>query len=67
MEQQKHIQTLVGEIEGLARMHIVYGQINTDAFQKKQRQIRKMMLEHHINWRNDLDPITRNLYRRYFD
>ena len=54
------------EVELLAKMHIIYGLEKTQIFEMKKKQIVRMLQEQKINVRTDLDPLTRNLYHRYF-
>lgn len=60
------LRTFSDEIELLAKMHILYRLEKTQTFELKKKQISQMMQEQKINVRTDLDPITRNLYLRYF-
>ena len=55
------IQNASEEIERLAKMHILYGLERTEMFQR----VIGLVSDHKINVRTELDPITRNLYRRY--
>ena len=54
------------EIEVLAKLHILYRMEKTEAFEKKKMQIIDMIQIHRINVRTELDPLTKNLYQRYF-
>ena len=67
MERQLAIQEVSREIENLARMHILYGIQDTSVFEQKKVRIKELIEQNHINWRNDLDPVFCNLYRRYYD
>ena len=59
------IQNASEEIERLAKMHILYGLERTEMFQNQKARVIGLVSDHKINVRTELDPITRNLYRRY--
>lgn len=53
-------------IEHLAKLHILYHMEHTPLFEKQKVHISELIKANHINARSDLDPITKNLYNRYF-
>ena len=53
-------------IEHLAKLHILYHMEHTPLFEKQKGHISELIKANHINVRTDLDPVTRNLYNRYF-
>ena len=54
------------EIAHLAALHIIYGLSNTPGFQRQKDLVSDLILKNKINVRTELDPISRNLYRRYY-
>lgn len=66
MERSMVLDHLAGEIERLARMHILYGLYRTPQFAEQKDKISTLILSQRINVRSELDPISRNLYGRYF-
>jgi len=66
MERELAIQALHKEIETLTRLHIQYGLHNTEGFGEQKRCIEKLIQDHRINLKVELDPLALNLYRRYF-
>ena len=66
MERANAIQRLHSEIETLTRLHIQYGLHQTKGFLTQMQKIEELIVEHDINLKQELDPISLNLYRRYF-
>ena len=66
MERQAVIRDLSAEIETLARLHIQHGLHHTAGFAKQKTNIEKLIQDHEVNLRKELDPLVLNLYRRYF-
>ena len=67
MERQKVIRDLSTEIETLARLHIQHGLHHTKGFAIQKRSIDKLIQDHDVNLKKELDPLVLNLYRRYFE
>ncbi len=67
MERQKVIRDLSAEIETLTRLHIQYGLHHTKGFAKQKSSIEKLIQDHEVNLKTELDPLTLSLYRRYFE
>ena len=67
MERERIIRDLHGQIETLTRLHIQYGLEKTEHFQSQKESISEYVSKHDIDVRSELDPVSRNLYRRYFD
>lgn len=67
MERQAVIHDLSAEIETLARLHIQHGLHQTQGFAKQKRHIEKLIQDHEVNLKKELDPLVLNLYRRYFN
>ena len=67
MQRNVYLDQLAGEIERLAKMHILYGLDRTPQFEEQKDKISKMILSQRISVRSELDPISRNLYGRYFN
>ena len=67
MQRSVYLVQLAGEIERLAKMHILYGIDRTPQFTEQKDKISKLILAQKINVRSELDPISRNLYGRYFN
>lgn len=66
MERNIDLDVLANEIELLAKMHILYGLDRTSQFEKQKEKIQEIILSHKINVRSEIDPISKNLYCRYF-
>ena len=67
MERKRVIEDLGGRIETLTRLHIRHGLHTTGHFQAHKQDIADYIREHEIDIRTELDPISLNLYRRYFE
>ena len=67
MKREEAIRELHGQIESLARLHIRHGLYQSEGFQKRREAIRKLIREHNVDVRKELDPMVGLLYRRYFD
>ena len=65
MDRTAAIQNVSEEIDRLAKMHILYGLERTALFQNQKERVIGLVSDYKINVRTELDPITRNLYRRY--
>ena len=65
MDRAYRIQQLSEEIERLAKMHILYRIEQTQTFQRQKERVKALASSNQINVRTDLDPVSRNLYRRY--
>ena len=57
---------LASEIQHLAKMHIIYRMETSPRFEKKKNYIMSMILSAGINTRKEFDPVTNNLFHRYF-
>ena len=66
MSRENIIQNLNGQIETLVRLHIQHGLDKTEHFQSHKESITEYVTEHSSDVRSELDPVSRNLYRRYF-
>ena len=67
MERENIIKDLHGQIETLTRLHIQYGLEKTEQFRNQKESISEYIVRHGIDIRRELDPVSRSLYRRYFD
>ena len=67
MEREIIIRDLHGQIETLTRLHIQHGLHLTEHFRNRKDSISEFITKHDIDVRTELDPVSRNLYRRYFD
>ncbi len=67
MERENIIQDLSGQIQTLAKLHIQHRLDHTEHFQTQKENIAAYIHQHEIDVRSELDPMSRNLYRRYFD
>ena len=67
MERQAVIRNLSGEIETLARLHIQHGLHDTKGFANQKSSIEKLIRDNGVNLKKELDPLTLQLYRRYFE
>ena len=54
-------------IESMARLHVRHGLYHSEGFRKRREHVRKMIREHNVDVRKELDPMVGLLYRRYFD
>lgn len=66
MERREIIQVLSRELESLTRLHVQYGLYNTEGFRQQKDSIARIIDEHGIDIRRELDPLSLNQYRRYF-
>ena len=67
MDSQIKGQRLADEILLLSRLHITYGLMNEPCFADQKQKIADMIANGRIIVKQDLDPLTLNLYRRYFE
>jgi hypothetical protein len=67
MDSQIKGQRLADEVLLLSRLHITYGLMNEPCFADQKQKIADMIASDGINVKQDLDPLTLNLYRRYFE
>ena len=67
MDSQIKGQRLADEILLLSGLHITYGLMNEPRFAEQKQKIADMIASDGINVKQDLDPLTLNLYRRYFE
>jgi hypothetical protein len=67
MERQAVIRDLSDGIETLARLHILHGLHHTRGFAHHKNSIQRLIQQHEVDLRRELDPHTFNLYRRYFE
>ena len=66
MERSDVIRDLEKDLETLTRLHVQHGLHHTEGFQNQKESIARRIREHEIDTRTELDPLARNLYRRYF-
>lgn len=66
MDRQTVIRNLSSEIETLTRLHIQHGLHRTKGFDKQKSNIEKLIRDNEVDLKRELDPLTHNLYRRYF-
>ena len=67
MERQALINDLSREIETLTRLHIQHGLHRTKGFANQKSNIEKLIRDNGVNLKKELDPLTRQLYHRYFE
>lgn len=67
MDRNAVIRDLRTEIETLTRLHIQHGLHGTEGFAYQKSNIEKLIQDNEIDLKRELDPLTRNLYRRYFE
>ena len=67
MDSQIKGQRLADEILLLSGLHITYGLMNEPSFAEQKQKIADMIANGRIIVKQDLDPLTLNLYRRYFE
>ena len=67
MERQAVIHDLSAEIETLARLHIQHGLHHTQGFARQKEGIARLVRDHEVDLRRELEPHILNLYRRYFE
>ena len=65
MDRSTVIKNVTEEIERLTTIHILYGLDQTAVFQKQKEYVSALISDYKINIKAELDPVTRNLYRRY--
>ena len=66
MDRQTVIRDLSSQIETLTRLHIQHGLQRTPGFDAQKNSITRLIRDNEIDLNRELDPLTRNLYRRYF-
>ena len=66
MDRQTVIRDLSSQIETLTRLHIQHGLHRTPGFDAQKNSITRLIRDNEIDLNRELDPLTRNLYRRYF-
>ena len=54
-------------MENLTRLHIQHRLDHTPHFRTQKESISRFVTEHQIDIRRELDLVSFNLYRRYFD
>ena len=67
MERQAVIREVRAEIETLARLHIQHGLHHTQGFERQKRNIERLIQLNEVDPKKELDPLSLNLYRRYFE
>jgi hypothetical protein len=67
MDPQIKAQRLADEVLLLSRLHITYGLMNEPCFADQKQKIADMIANGRIIVKQDQDPLTLNLYRRYFE
>ncbi|MGX8693148.1 MAG: hypothetical protein ACSW8E_05250 [Clostridia bacterium] len=67
MERENAIRELQEQIESMARLHVRHGLYHSEGFQRRREQVKKLIREHGIDVKKELDPMVGLLYRRYFD
>lgn len=67
MERQEMIRDLNQQIESLARLHLRHGLYDSEGFRRQREKVERLVHEHRVNVRQELDPQIHMLYKRYFD
>ncbi len=67
MERENAIRELQAQIESMARLHVRHGLYDSEGFRKHRELVKKIIREHNVDVRKELDPMVGLLYRRYFD
>ncbi len=66
MERGEVVADLKNRLEILARLHVQHGLYGTEGYLRHKDEISHLIKRHRILVRKELDPISHNLYRRYF-
>ena len=66
MKREESIRQIAKEIELLSKMHLVYELQDKPCFTAQKEKIASLIADGRINVRRELDPVTRNLFCRYF-
>ena len=66
MDREESIRQIAKEIELLSKMHLLYELQDKPCFAAQKEKIANLIADGRINVRRELDPITRNLFCRYF-
>ncbi|MCR5089200.1 MAG: hypothetical protein K6C08_06795 [Oscillospiraceae bacterium] len=66
MDRGEVVADLKDRLETLARLHVQHGLHETEGYQRHKDEISRLVKSHRILVRKELDPISHNLYRRYF-
>lgn len=53
-------------IMNLTTMHIIYGLDRTPGLAQQKQGIAEFIQKNRVNIKKEMDPLTRNLYHRYF-
>ena len=67
MEREQAIRELHSHIESLARLNVRHGLHGSEGFRRQKEEVQRLVREYGIDVRQELEPMTRLLYRRYFD
>ena len=67
MERNAILCDLRTQLETLTRLHIQHGLHQTKGFAAQKQKIEKLIQDNEIKLKEELDPVSRNLYRRYFN
>ena len=67
MTREAIIEELDEQLLRLTQLHIQHRLDHTEQFQQRKSDIVRMIRQHGIDVRHELSPLSRNLYRRYFD
>ena len=67
MDRKTILRDLDDQISNLARLHILHGLHQTDGFNAHKAGILAFIREHEIDVRKELNPLSFNLYQRYFN
>ena len=60
------LQELSNRIMNLTAMHIIYGMDRTPGFMQQKTEIDAFIQKNKVDIKKEMDPLTRNLYHRYF-
>ncbi len=67
MERLNAIREVHEQIESMARLHLRHGLYHSEGFRRSRERVKRIIREHGIDVRRELDPMVGLLYRRYFD
>lgn len=67
MERKRAIDEVHDHIEEMARLHLVHGLYHSEGFQKRKENVTRLIREHRVDVKTELNPQIGMLYKRYFD
>lgn len=67
MERKRAIDEVHDHIEEMARLHLLHGLYHSEGFRKRKENVTRLIREHRVDVKTELNPQIGMLYKRYFD